>query len=148
MAKKYLSRWEPFRDLVSLRTDFDRLFNTFFDNMPTETERLWAPAVDIEENNGNLVVKAELPGMEKEDITVSVRDNMLHLSGERKIEKETKDKSYHRIERCFGKFSRTIELPAAVEADKVKAVYIDGVLNITLPKPEELKPKKIDVEVK
>lgn len=148
MAKKYLSRWEPFRDLVSLRTDFDRLFNTFFDNMPTETERLWAPAVDIEEHNGNLMVRAELPGMKKEDITVSVRDNVLHLSGERKFEKETKDKSYHRVERCFGKFSRSIELPATVEADKVKAVYKDGVLNITLPKPEELKPKKIDVEVK
>ena len=148
MAKRYLSRWEPFRDLVSLRTDFDRLFNTFFESMPEDSERFWAPAIDIEENNGNLMVKAELPGMKREDIKVSVRDNVLHLTGERKMEKETKDKTLHRIERCFGKFSRTIELPSSVDADKVKASYKDGVLSITLPKPEEFKPKHIDVEVK
>jgi HSP20 family protein len=116
--------------------------------MPDDSERFWAPAIDIEENNGNLMVKAELPGMKREDIKVSVRDNLLHLTGERNIEKETKDKTLHRVERSFGKFSRTIELPSEVDADKVKAVYKDGVLNITLPKPESVKPKKIDVEVK
>ena len=93
MTKRYLSKWEPFRDLVSLRTDFDRLFNSFFDTMPDDSERFWAPAIDIEENNGNLIVKAELPGMKREDIKVSVRENVLHLTGERKMEKETKDKT-------------------------------------------------------
>lgn len=148
MTEKYLAPWEPFRDLVSLRDDMDRLFESFFGKFPADREGFWSPAIDIEENNGNIIVKAELPGMKKDDVKVTVRDNMLTVSGERKHEKETKDKTFHRIERSYGKFSRTITLPSEVEADKVKASYKDGVLNITLPKPETAKPKQIDVEVK
>ncbi len=148
MAEKYLSKCEPFRDLVSLRIDMDRLFNTFFGGQQLESEGFWAPVLDISENNGNIEVKAEIPGLKNEEIKVSVRDNMLFISGERKQETETKDKTFHRIERSYGKFSRIITLPAEVDADKVKATYKDGILNIILPKPEEMKPKQIQVEVK
>lgn len=145
---KNIARWEPFRDLVSLRSDFDRLFESFFGGMPAVQENLWAPVVDIVENNGNIEVKAEVPGMNKEDIKVTVKDNILSLSGERKQEKETKEKTFRRIERYYGSFCRDIQLPETVEADKVKATYKDGVLSIVLPKPLSAQPKKIDVDVK
>lgn len=148
MADKYLSRWEPFRDMLSLRADMDRLFNSLFGRGPGEKEGFWAPIVDIEEDNENIMVKAEIPGMKKEEIKVSVQGNMLTITGERKQESEVKDKTYHRVERSYGKFSRTISLPTDVETDKVKASYKDGILNITLPKPEAIKPKHIDVEIK
>ena len=147
MAHRYLSRWEPFRDLVNIRTDMDRLFNAFFGTYPDETDSFWSPMVDIEESNGNLVVKAELPGMKKDDIKVSVHDNVLSVSGERRQEKETKEKTFHRVERYYGKFMRSIALPKEVNADTIKATYKDGVLNITLQKPESMKPKDIDVKV-
>jgi len=148
MKERNLIRWEPFRDLVSLRDDFDRLLENFFGRGPIEKEEFWAPVMDVVESNGNIEVKAELPGMKKEDIKVTVKDNILSVSGERKQEKETKDKTFHRIERYYGKFCRSIELPSEVDSDKVKATYKDGVLNITLPKPESAKPKQIEVEVK
>jgi HSP20 family protein len=148
MTHRYLTKWEPFSDLVSLRDDMDRFFETFFGQHPEDREGFWTPILDIEESNGNIVVKAEIPGMEKDEIKVSVRNNMLSISGERKQEIETKDKTFHRIERSYGKFSRTITLPSEVDADKIKAAYKDGVLNIILPKPESMKPKQIEVEIK
>ena len=148
MAEKYLSIWEPFRDLVSMRADMDRLFNTFFGRFSEDTDGFWAPSLDIEENNGNIIVKAEVPGMKKDDIKVSVRNNVLSISGERKQEKETKDKTIHRIERSYGRFSRAITLPSEVDGEKVKASYKDGILNITLPKPESMKSKDIEVDIK
>jgi len=148
MNEKKLARWEPFRDLMSMRDDFDHLFENFFGRMPVIREDFWIPSVDIVENNGNIEVKAEVPGMKKEDIKVTVRDNVLSIAGERKQEKETKEKTFHRIESYYGKFSRNIRLPSEVEADKIKATYKDGILNITLPKPESAKPKKIEVEIK
>lgn len=147
MNEKNLKLWEPFRELVSMRDDMDRLFETFFGSGQGDLENYWRPAIDIEESNGNLMVRAELPGMTKDDITVSVQDDMLTISGERTRENEKKDKTVHRIERCYGQFRRMIRLPATVDADKVKATYRDGVLHVTLPKPESLKPKNIDVEV-
>lgn len=147
MNDKSMKRWEPFRDLVTMRDDMDRLFDVFFGVQPQDMEDLWRPAIDIEENNGNLMVRAEIPGMKKEDIKVSVKEDMLTISGERKRENETKDKTFHRIERSYGQFRRMIRLPATVDADKVKATYKDGVLNVTLPKPESMKPKNIDVEI-
>jgi len=148
MADKFLSRWEPFRDMLSLRADMDRLFKSLFGEIPEEREGFWAPVMDIEEDNDNVMVRAEIPGMKKEDIKVSVRNNVLTISGERKQEKEMKNKTYHRVERYYGKFSRTITLPSEVETDKIKASYKDGVLMVTLPKPESKKPKQIDVEIK
>jgi HSP20 family protein len=148
MAEKNLDRWESFRDMLNLRADMDRFFKSFFGGVSEEREGYWAPTVDIEEDKDNFIVSAEIPGMKKDDIKVTVRDNMLAVSGERKYEKETKEKTYHRIERSYGKFSRTIALPAAVDAAKIKASYKDGVLTITLPKPESAKPKQIDVEIR
>jgi len=148
MADKFLSKWEPFRDMLSLRADMDRLFKSLFGEVPEEREGFWAPVMDIEEDNDNIMVKAEIPGMKKEDIKVSVRNNVLMISGERKQEKEIKNKTYHRIERYYGKFSRTIALPSEVETDKIKASYKDGVLMVILPKPESKKPQQIDVEIK
>jgi HSP20 family protein len=147
MNDKQIKTWEPFRDLVSMRDDMDRLFETFFGSSKSDPDHYWKPAIDIEENNGNLMVKAEIPGMVKDDIKVSVQDDVLTISGERTRENEHKDKTVHRIERCYGQFRRMIRLHAAVDADKVKATYKDGVLNVTLPKPESLKPKNIDVEI-
>ncbi|KPK67267.1 hypothetical protein AMJ87_13620 [candidate division WOR_3 bacterium SM23_60] len=147
MAEKYLSRWGPFRDMLTLRDDMDRLFKSFFGQASEEREGFWAPIVDIEEDNENILVNAELPGMKRDDIKVSVHGNTLSISGERKHEAETKDKTLHRIERSYGKFVRTISLPTDVKADKIKATYKDGVLTVSLPKPESAKPKQIDVEI-
>jgi HSP20 family protein len=148
MADKYMSRWEPFRDMLSLRADMDRLFSSLFGGAYEEREGMWAPIVDIEEDNDSIMVKAEIPGMQKEDIKVSVQSNILTITGERKHESETKNKTFHRVERSYGKFSRMITLPTDVDSDKVKANYKDGILSITLPKPEAVKPKHIDVEIK
>ncbi len=149
MAEKFLKRWDPFRELMSLREDMDRLFNAFFGKPITEeTEGVWVPVIDIEEDNENFIVSAELPGLKKEEVKISVRGNLLTISGERKQEVETKNKTYHRVERMYGKFSRTITLPSDVDVNKIKAVYKDGVLHITLPKPETMKPKEIEVEIK
>lgn len=147
MTEKKMRIWEPFKELVSMRDDMDRLFDTFFGSNVDNPEGFWKPAIDIEESNGNLVVNAEIPGMTKEEIKVSVQDDVLTISGERKRENEKKDKMFHRIERCYGEFHRMIRLPATVDVDKVKAAYKDGVLQVILPKPESLKPKNIDVEI-
>jgi len=147
MASKYLSKYEPFRDLISMRTNLDGLFESFFGVDSKLGESLWEPVVDIAENNGNIEVKAEIPGLKKEDIRVSVQNNVLSISGERNRENEKKDRTYYVIERSYGKFVRTIALPADVDADKIKASYKDGVLTVILPKPESIKPKEINVEL-
>lgn len=148
MADRHLKRWDPFRELLTLGDDMDRFFNTFFDNPPEEVEGFWSPTVDIKEDNENFLVKVELPGLKKEDIKISVRGNMLSVSGERKHESETKNKTFHRIERSYGRFSRTTALPSDVDPDKAKATYKDGILTITLPKPESSKLNEIEVEIK
>jgi HSP20 family protein len=147
MNDKKMKKWEPFSELVTMRDDMDRLFDVFFGTQSQTIDDLWRPSIDIEESNGNLMVRAEIPGMKKEDIKVSVKEDMLTISGERKQENETRDKTFHRIERSYGQFRRMIRLPAEVDADKVKATYKDGVLNVTLPKPESMKPKHIDVKM-
>jgi HSP20 family protein len=107
--------------------------------------RAWNPSVDIFENNNEVVLKAELPGMDAKDIEVNLERNVLTLKGERHFEKEAKEENYHRIEREFGTFSRSFALPSAVEDEKVTAEYKDGVLTIVLPKREETKPKTIKI---
>ncbi len=149
MSDRPIKRWDPFRELISMRDDMERLFNTFFGkHYVEESEGVWLPVVDIEEDNESFIVKAELPGLKKEDVKISVRGNLLTISGERKKEEETKNKTYHRVERLYGKFSRTISLPSEVDINKIKAVYKDGVLHINLPKLEIMKPKEIEVEMK
>ena len=143
-------RWEPFRDLFVTQDRFNRLFNETFSRAFGDEEtpvRNWAPAVDIFENDSNIVLKAELPGIDPKDVEVRVEDNTLYLKGERKFEKETKEENYHRIERAYGSFARSFSLPNSIDAEKVAADYKDGLLTLTLPKREEAKPKTIKISV-
>ena len=143
-------RWEPFRDLISTQREFDRLFREAFSPATGGGEvstRTWAPPVDIYEDGDNLVLKAELPGINPDDVEVRVEDNTLYMKGERKFEKEVKEENYHRVERAYGTFARTFSLPNSIDSDKVAASYKDGVLTLTLPKKEEAKPKKIKINI-
>jgi HSP20 family protein len=105
----------------------------------------WSPAVDIFETDGDIVVKAELPGMDRKDITLNLENNVLTLRGERRFEKETKEENYHRIERSYGGFSRAFSIPSMVDEERIRADYKDGVLKIVLPKKEQAKPKQIKI---
>jgi len=135
--------------LSDLRDEIDRLFESPLTELTRTSQLLsgWNPALDVYEERDHFTVKAELPGMKKEDIEVSFHDGSLSISGERKTETKHEDAEVCRSERFFGRFQRTVSLPAAVAADQVKAAYKDGVLTITLPKTEEAKPKHIDVTV-
>src|SRR3989440_833171 len=141
-------RWDPFRDLGMLQDRMNRLFDdagrVWRTDEPAATTS-WSPSVDIFETEGEIVVKAELPGMNREDITLHLENNVLTLRGERKFEKETKDENYHRIERSYGNFSRSFSIPATVDEEKIRADYKDGVLKIALPKKEQAKPKQIKI---
>jgi len=139
---------EPgFGRLSDLRDEIDRLFEMPLAELSRTSPLLsgWTPPIDVHEDKDNLVVTAELPGMKKDEIEISLHDNALTISGERKGEREFKDAEVYRAERFVGRFQRTITLPTPVAADKVKAQYKDGVLVVTLPKTEEAKPKRIDV---
>ena len=131
--------WPNFGRLANLPDDFDRLFESPLTG--------WAPALDVQEDKDTFNVRVELPGLKREDIDVSLQDGALVISGERKSEKIEEGVSVHRQERYYGKFQRALTLPEPVAASKVKADYKDGVLTVTLPKTEEAKPKKIDVNV-
>ena len=141
--------WAGFGRLSSLRDELDRLFESPWTELARTSQLLsgWTPALDVHEDKDNFVVQAELPGIKREEIDVSLHDGALSISGERKTEKKFEEAEVYRTERFFGKFQRTVALPAPVAADKVKAQYKDGVLTITLPKTEEAKPKQIDVNV-
>jgi len=143
------SVWPTFGRLSSLRDELDRLFESPLAEWTGTSQLLsgWTPALDVYEDKENFIVKAELPSMKREDINVSLHDGALSISGERKSETKHEDAEVHRTERFFGRFQRTVALPASVAADKVKAQYKDGVLTVTLPKTEEAKPKQIDVSV-
>lgn len=149
-----IKRWRPFRDLVSIQNEMNRssrcfaLFDDFFGRFPMKMEeRMWTPNVNISETKDNIMVTAEIPGRSKEDIKVSLHENVLTISGEKKQEKEEKEPNYHRIERSYGSFTRCFDLPTTVQFDKIKANYKDGILKITLPKSEEVKPKEIPIAV-
>ena len=146
-------RWEPFRELTSLQDRMNRLFNDAYRPAQTGSEDdwalggAWAPAVDIFEHEGNIVLRAELPGVDAKDVDIRLENNVLTLRGERKLDSAIKRESYHRVERSYGSFSRSFTLPMAVDQGKIKADYKDGVLNVTLPKREEAKPKQISISV-
>ena len=138
-----LIRWDPFRELNALPARFGGLFAKDWE-APLSTTA-WNPSVDIFENDNEVVVKAELPGMNAKDIEVRLENNVLMLKGERRFEKETKEENYHRVEREYGSFSRAFALPTPVNADKVTAEYKDGILKVVMPKKEETKPKPIKI---
>ncbi len=144
-----LSTWPSFGGLSSLRSEIDRLFEAPLSELARASQFLSgaAPAVDVYEDKENFIVKAELPGMKKEEINVTLHDGSLSISGERKSEEKVEKGEVYRSERFFGRFQRTVALPTSVDAGKIKAQYQDGVLTVTLPKAEEAKPKHIDVQV-
>ncbi len=141
-------RWDPFRELSLLQERMNRLFEDagrgWRGEEPVATTT-WSPAVDIFETDEEIVVKAELPGIDRKDISVSLENNVLSLKGERRFEKETRDENYHRIERAYGSFSRSFSIPGLVDSDKIHAEYKDGILKIILPKKEQAKPKQIKI---
>ncbi len=140
-----VSTWPTLGRLTDLRDEIDRLFES---PLARTSEFLgWTPAFDVYEEKDNFIVKAELPGMKKEDINVSLHDGNLIVSGERQNETRSEGTEVYRAERFFGKFQRAVALPATVAANKVQAQYKDGILTITLPKSEEAKPKQIEVNV-
>jgi HSP20 family protein len=144
-----LVRWEPMRELNTLQTEMNRLFNSFFDEGEggngRSAGRRWAPAVDLLEREDSLVLKADLPGLREEDVQLEVRENVLTISGERKADFEGKQNGYYRVERAYGRFARSLTLPEGVDADKIDASFDNGVLEVTIPKPEERKPRRIEI---
>ncbi len=140
--RKGISIWNPFAELERIRKEFDRLFDEM---TVTETEKVFAPVVDVYETDSELVIKAEIPGAKKEDIEVSIKDNAVHIKGEKKEEKEEKTETVHRVERFYGRFERMIPLPTEVDTEKAKAEYKDGVLEIRIPKTETSKERKIQI---
>lgn len=149
---RLMTKWEPKKELEVMR---NRLF-PWFDRWPwrpeMEEENLtaladWAPTVDVTEDEKEYVIKADLPGVTKEEVKVTVEDGILTLAGERKSEKEEKGKKFHRVERTYGSFLRTFTLPEGVESAKVEAEFKDGVLKVRLPKSETAKPKAVEVKV-
>ena len=155
-----LDRWQPtrrlpwrlFRELEETGRQFDSLFETslwpaIWRRLPAE-EREWSPALEVFEKEDRYVVKVELPGLKEEDVDVSVNDDTLTLKGEKKTEHEVKEEEYHWSERTYGSFLRTIRLPSNVDIKKIEAEYENGMLEITLPKMAEVKPKKISVKPK
>jgi HSP20 family protein len=140
--------WDPFALVTDLQEEMNRLFETSFRRlMRPDFESGFVPAIDVVEEKDHLLVKADLPGLSKDDITVTLQDNYLTIRGEKKHEAEVKEANYYRRERLYGAFNRTIELPSYVDAKKIEAHFKDGVLTVRLPKTEEAKPKQIEVRV-
>jgi HSP20 family protein len=140
-------RWEPARELASMEIDrLNRMFTDFYGEAFSRSA--WVPAVDIFETDAHeVVLKAELPEMKREDISVTFENGVLTLRGERKFDQETKQENYHRVERRHGTFSRSFTLPNTVDPSRISAAYKDGILTIRLPQREEAKPKQIDVNI-
>jgi len=142
-----LSRWEPFREFATLQDRMNRLFRDNDNQDESLTTSSFAPAVDVYEDEHQVTLKIEVPGIDEKDIDVRVENNTLTVHGERKIEKEEKEENYRRVERQYGSFIRTFTLPTTVDSEKVAADYDKGVLKISLPKKAEAKPKQIKVNV-
>jgi HSP20 family protein len=142
-------RWEPFRELSTLQNEMNRLFNTVFDAPSPanggSTLRRWMPAMDLVETDDHFVLRADLPGMSQDDVKIEFEDGTLTVSGERKAEHESKNEGYYRVERAFGSFSRSLTLPQGIDPEAVTANFENGVLEIRVPKPEERKPRRIEI---
>jgi len=143
-----ISTWSPFRDLVNMQREVGRLFDGLFNESDGDGNFVtsWSPRADVSENNESYVIKVELPGVNKNDVKITLHEKILTIKGEKKQEKEEKDRNFHRVERSYGSFERSFSLPSGVKSDKIDAAYKDGVLTVTLPKVEEAKPKEIEVK--
>lgn len=145
--------WDPMRDLATIQEKMNQIFEDTFSRTRGGREEglasgMWTPAVDIYETATSVVVKAELPGIPKDQVGVEVKDGLLTLRGERKYEKEVQEENFHRIERSYGSFQRSFSLPTSVDQEKISAAMKDGVLEVVLPKKEAARPKQINVTVK
>jgi HSP20 family protein len=144
-----LARWNPNRDMISVRDEMSRVLNEVFGRGASDESAwvsgAWTPPVDIYETDEALVMKAELPGFSKDDISIELKENTLVIKGERKHEDEVKEGNYHRMERSYGAFQRAFMLPMTVDQEKVKASYKDGILELRLPKVQAAQPKRIAV---
>jgi HSP20 family protein len=147
-----LIRWEPVAELNTLQNEMNRLFNAFFEQ-PSQagrgngTARRWLPAMDLVETADHYVLRADLPGLSDEDVTIQIEDNVLMVSGERKADHEGEREGYYRLERAFGSFSRSLTLPEGVDPESVQAKFDRGVLEIRVPKPEQKKTKTVQIAV-
>jgi HSP20 family protein len=147
-----LIRWEPVAELNTIQNEMNRLFNNFFDQPAQNgrgngTTRRWLPAMDLVEIADHYVLRADLPGLSDEDVTIQLEDNVLTISGERKTEHRDQQEGYYRLERAFGSFTRSLTLPDGVDPDSVQARFDRGVLEIRIPKPEQKKPKTVQISV-
>jgi HSP20 family protein len=146
-----VARWDPFRDLLSIQDEMNTLFNRAFgERAPVEGEqrqRMWAPALDIAEQKDAYLVTVELPGVKPGDLEITLEDGLLTIQGERHVVQESSEQQFHRVERRYGRFRRSITLPTQVKADAIEASFEDGLLTVRVPKAEEAKPRKIDVQV-
>jgi HSP20 family protein len=142
-------RWEPLREFSTLQNEMNRLFNTVFDS-PSPSGggaalRRWMPAMDLVETADHFVLRADLPGLGEEDVNIELEDTVLTVSGERKAEHESGGEGYYRVERAFGAFSRSLTVPKGIDPEAVSASFDRGVLEVRIPKPEERKPRRIEI---
>ena len=140
-----LIRWEPAPEVDTLQNDVNQVFDAFFGNGPGARVRRWVPAMDLVETDEHLVLRADLPGLNKDDVELEVKDGVLTVSGERKAQHEEKSEGYYRVERAFGRFSRSLTIPDGVDAEAISADFNDGVLEVRIPKPAERKPQRITI---
>jgi HSP20 family protein len=140
-------RWEPLRELSSLQSEMNRLFDGLFEPAGTNATggRRWIPAMDLVETEDHFVLRADLPGVSEEDVKIEVDDRVLTVSGERKADHESRQEGFYRVERAFGSFSRSLTLPQGVDADAVAASFHQGVLEVRIPKPAQAKPRRIAI---
>jgi HSP20 family protein len=147
-----LIRWEPVTELNTIQNEMNRLFNTFFEQ-PAPTSgggapgRRWIPAMDLVETADHYVLRADLPGLTDADVNVQLQDNVLTISGERTVERDAQQEGYYRLERAFGSFSRSLTLPPGINPDAVQAHFDRGVLELTIPKPEQKKPRQVQIKL-
>lgn len=148
-------RWNPGRELMAFPSDFlemehkfNRMFGNLFQDFGIHDRSLWNPAVDVEEKDQEYVVRVELPGITKDDVQITARENTLTIRGEKKQASEKKDSNYYRSERSYGSFERSFALPGGLKIDRIDASFKDGILEVTVPKAEEAKPKSIEVKVR
>jgi HSP20 family protein len=144
---RYRNRSNDWPTRWNLEDEFNRMFEQFAVPMGWGTEGRYSPAMDVRETEEAYIVEADVPGMKKEEVQIEVADDVLTIKGERKEVKEDKEKNFHSIERRFGSFARSVALPAGFDASKVSAKFDNGVLTVTLPKPEERKPRRVEVKV-
>lgn len=142
--------WDPIRELLDWQKSFGNLFDVSMEELPERISReaVWSPSVDVSEDKENIEIKADVPGVSQADIDISIAGNVLTIKGERKHEEKKSEKDFHRVERFYGSFTRSMTLPEYADTSKIRAEYKNGVLDIIIPKTENAKPKQIKVEVK